>query len=91
MSSKSVDTSKLREGDIVIHYGMRLRLGEIREYEMLCGQEMKTVYASDGELLNPEEVRERGFIPWGLLFVYGTEKPVWRVQGNDLAWWAVEE
>lgn len=95
-----LDTSELREGDVILDCGMRILLrGEREEYERSQG----TVYGWEGLVTNPEHVKAEGFVPYAWLFpnVWGKganggwgidydAEPTWRVQGNTLARWSVE-
>jgi hypothetical protein len=92
-------TSKLRAGDVVVTYGMRVRLpAEPRVYEN-HGHEGRAVYAWDGIVENLDEVVADGFVPRSFLteelWVDGKGwvfelTGCWVIQGNDLAIWAVE-
>ncbi|MGW0087866.1 hypothetical protein ACWDWS_02485 [Streptomyces sp. NPDC003328] len=99
-----VDTSELRPGDILTEHGMRVLLrGEPNTFPSYNSGEERTVYAWAGLVLNPEDVKAEGFIPYGWLFpdVWGKgehggwgkdfdAEPTWTVQGNNLAHWSIE-
>ena len=95
--TRTLKTSELREGDIVLEHGMRVRLDSgVRTPESEHG----TVYSRPGTVLNLDEVREAKIIPPSFLgdgekWVEGrgwtTDRDdSWTVQGNDLAHWTVE-
>ncbi len=96
MESLFLKSSELRQGDIVLQFGMRLLIDqEIKDYSGAYGQ----VYHTSAKVLNPEEVKEEAYVPWSWLFpdVFkgGWRKdydadPRWDVQGNDNAFWHVE-
>ncbi|MGN9782777.1 hypothetical protein ACTMTF_15195 [Nonomuraea sp. ZG12] len=88
-------TPELRAGDLVITFGMYVRLpDEPRVY-----QNNGTVYAWDGTVENLDEVLANGFVPRSFLseerwddakgWVYELTGR-WVIQGNELASWWVE-
>jgi hypothetical protein len=93
-----VHTGELRVGDIVLSYGMRIRINEIREHQDESTHGGK-FWSTDGTVTNLDEVREARIVPMSWLC---TEKWTdgegwvtdrrdhWNVQGNDLASWTVE-
>jgi hypothetical protein len=94
----SVDTSQIRVGDLVLNYGMRIRIDEIQVHEDETSYGGK-VYRCLGTVLNVEEAIEKYDIPRSFMFneirhVYctlhpGAREDFWNVQGNDLATWTV--
>jgi hypothetical protein len=92
--TKTVKSSEIQVGDVVLNYGMRIRIDAIREYA-----DPMPVYACDGTVLNLDEVKADGIVPMSWLC---TDKWVerqgwvidrrdrWVVQGNDLARWVIE-
>ncbi|MDP9870386.1 MULTISPECIES: hypothetical protein [Streptosporangium] len=90
----TLSTPELQAGDVVLTYGMRVRLSpEPRIY-----QNRGTVYAWNGTVENLDEVKADGFVPMSFLseghwvdgkgWVYEVTGR-WVIQGNDLATWAV--
>lgn len=73
-------SAELAEGDVVHCHGMRVQLTELTTWHR-----ERLVYSWRGNVLNLEDVRAAGVVP-GSFIADGT----WRVQGNDLARWAVE-
>lgn len=92
-------TDRLREGDVLTHYGMVLRLEARTVYPNTrfgSGPGMThTVYAFDGIVQNMDEVMADGRVPPSALHRYGEDcrtvvrRDVWRVQGSDLATWSI--
>ena len=90
-----VDTSQIRVGDLVLNYGMRIRIDQIRVIEEPDGN----CYCCYGTVLNVQEAIEGHDIPRSFMFneirhVYGAGHPgaredYWNVQGNSLATWTV--
>lgn len=93
----ALNTTELRQGDIVMTHGMRVLL----ESEPLVspnGRASQT-YSFAGRVLNLDEVRASGIVPMSFL---RTEKwidgkgwtvdreDVWPIQGNELAHWSVD-
>lgn len=75
-------TLALTVGDIVCHYGARLRLTERREYP-------DNVIAFATEYVGPVTPDRDPVAEWG---GYGRLMVTnqWRIQGNDYATWSVE-
>jgi hypothetical protein len=93
-----VHTGELRVGDIVLSYGMRIRIDAIREHRDE-GSHGGVFWSSSGTVINLDEVREARFVPMSWLctetWVEGEawttdRRDFWNVQGNDLATWTVE-
>ena len=91
----NLNTHQLRVGDVVHLYGMRIRLYIAPQIT----QRERTVYAWDGDVLNPDEVIAAGVVPRSFLgdhyWIEGSgwqwfQTNKWTVQGNDIARWAVE-
>lgn len=93
----TVPTSKIRKDDVVLTYGMRIRIpGERRTRD---GGHGTTVYAWSGIVENLEEVLKEGLVPRSFLcediWVEGKGWDCrltgqWTIQGNDFARWTVE-
>jgi hypothetical protein len=85
-----VTTHELADGDVILVYGMRLRLSGRRETTHAVNVNSPTL-AFDGEVLNRDEVTgEDGRAVWpltGLLHTRGEDAYRWTVQGNGLATW----
>jgi len=77
-------TLELAHGDVVDSHGMRVLLDAADRETYTRGD--REVVSWPGRILNLAEVRERGFIPPSFM-----ESGTWRIQGNDLARWAVDE
>lgn len=84
----TLKSSELRKGDIVLEYGMHVRLDTaLRTYT-------EDVFAWDGTVVNLAEVLADGFVPpsflreWRNGQLFRTNR--WVVQGNDLATWRVQ-
>ena len=100
MNYRTVKTSELRTGDVVNCHGMRCLIdGEIE----ISRSHPDSPGVGDGKtrwtralVLNrddvPHEVVPMGFTlpPWGERLVEPVEHR-WTIQGNDLAYWSVEE
>lgn len=102
---ETVTTDKLQTGDIVINYGMRIRLGDLRTYPADNG---RTVYAFAGTVENIDAIREKArqdyaespdANSWSAtctteVFIAsqcdGPNRDQWRIQGNQLASWVRE-
>lgn len=91
-------SSELKPGDIVVNYGMRIRIDAVREVEDESSYGGR-YYSCPGTVLNLADVAEMEIVPLGWLrtqkFVEGTgwvtdRTDYWTVQGNDLATWGVE-
>ena len=90
-----LNTGELQVGDIVLNYGMRIRINSIRQ----LGEPGHIFWACDGTVENLDEVREAQVVPMSWLctqkFVEGQgwvtdRRDNWNVQGNTLATWTVE-
>jgi hypothetical protein len=91
-------SSQLRAGDLVLEYGMRIRLhGEpaVYDHDSPAGP----TYNWPGQVENLQEVLDAGFVPRSFLCenIWDPAKGWtlkltgrWTVQGNDLARWRVE-
>jgi hypothetical protein len=90
-----MDTSQIRVGDLVLNYGMRIRIDEIKVIEEPDGN----CYCCLGTVLNKDEAIKVHDIPRSFMFneirhVHGPDHPgaredYWNVQGNSLATWTV--
>ena len=79
--AEKVRTNELRTGDLVLHYGMRIRLGERHEYTNDVGS---AAWWFPGTVENMSEVYRPDHVTAGLLH----EDAQWTIQGNELAsWW----
>ncbi len=86
MRIEGVSTHELRDGDIVLVHGMRVRLdGRGRVSVSHPVSEHSPVLWWPGVVLNLPEVLAAGFIPAGWV-----KAGVWTIQGNGLARWDVE-
>uniref|UniRef100_UPI003F4959C7 hypothetical protein n=1 Tax=Amycolatopsis sp. CA-096443 TaxID=3239919 RepID=UPI003F4959C7 len=81
VSTEKVSTDKLRPGDLVLHCGMLIRLGERETYPSRTAG--RAVYRFPGTVENIDEVLRPGQATTGFLGSDGR----WSVQGNDLAAW----
>jgi len=80
---EKVSTDQLRPRDLLVHHGMRVRLGERNQY---AGNSGEPAWWFPGTVQNMDEVFHRDHITAGLLHADGQ----WTIQGNDLAdWWRV--
>lgn len=100
MTTLFLDTSELREGDVVNCHGMRCLIDqEIKANEYSD----RTVYFTSAKVLNLDELKENGFVGGVIslgwlypdVFRGGWEKdwdadPRWDIQGNEHAMWQVE-
>lgn len=94
---RSVATPDLKSGDLVIHYGMHIR---IPEHPCIWQHQGSTVYGWLGVIENLEEVLLAGCVPISFLrrhqwvkgegWVYAIDN-TWSIQGNELASWYVEQ
>lgn len=94
----TLTTPELRRGDIVCEHGMRVLIDG--DPQLSKSHPGNSTFYHRGLILNPDEVREAGFVPWGWLFDNSydyenrcwvkTGEPRWTIQGNELARWAVE-
>lgn len=88
MRTEGVSTDQLRTGDLVLNYGMRIRLTAREVYQSWSsprwGEDGSTVYRFDGHVENADEIHALGrdHVTSGLL-----RGSYWAVQGNDLASW----
>ena len=99
MARETVDTSEIRVGDLVLNYGMRIRIDEIQVHDDSTSHG-GIVYCCYGMVLNVREAIDVYDIPRSFMFneirhVHGAGHPgaredFWNVQGNDLARWTVE-
>ncbi|MER6816349.1 hypothetical protein ABT299_44400 [Spirillospora sp. NPDC000708] len=94
---RRVSTPDLKPGDLVIHYGMHIR---IPEHPCIWQHQGSTVYGWLGEIENLEEVLTADCVPISFLrrtqwvdgegWVSAIEN-TWSIQGTELASWYVEE
>ncbi|MBO2464035.1 hypothetical protein [Actinomadura violacea] len=94
---RQVSTPDLKPGDLVIHYGMHIR---VPEWPCIWQHKGSTVYGWLGEIENLKEVLLAGCVPISFLrrtqwvegegWVSAIEN-TWSIQGNELASWYVEE
>jgi hypothetical protein len=92
----TVVTGEIRVGDLVLNYGMRIRIDEIQVHDDATSHGGK-VYCCLGTVLNRDEAIEVHDIPRSFMydnerFVHGPghgREDFWNVQGNDLATWTV--
>lgn len=87
-TTEYLPTSALKVGDIVRNYGMRIELVEGGEYPSWPG-----TFGFHGRILNVEQVDEAGLVPRGWRRSDRddiADGAYWKIQGNDLATWAVE-
>ncbi|KAB2344852.1 hypothetical protein [Actinomadura rudentiformis] len=93
LATERVATPDLRGGDLVLHYGMRVRIpAEPRTWR----RKDMTVYGWDGQIENLDEVLTAGLVPHAFLreevwmdgegWVCRTTDR-WVIQGNELAMW----
>lgn len=82
MTITTVKSSELRDGDVVLTHGMRVKLDRPVATQLGANG---LVFTWDGLVLNQAEVLAEGFITRGFI-----PDGRWTVQGNDLATWAVE-
>lgn len=75
-----VSTDELAEGDIVLHYGMVIKLGAPQVFQ---GFSQRAVYHLPGQVQNMAEIFRPGHVTWGLLKADGS----WPIQGNSMATW----
>ena len=84
-----VTTSELKDNDVVVTHGMRVRLVKVVKVE---GHPAGDVWASVGEVLTPlEEVRAAGIVPVSWLDSDRFAFPEWTIQGTDSIRWRVED
>ena len=81
------NTFELRSGEVVVRHGMRLLLGERKQYEGVMGGQ---VVRFDATILNVDEVNADGVVPFGWRCETRKDGDEWAVQGNELANWWVE-
>ena len=77
-----VKTSDLRKGDLILHNGCTMEMGEMSISQVHKPNEYGAVYWSKAKVLTCEETD----IPasW---FDYSEGDKTWLIQGNDLATW----
>lgn len=81
----TLPTSELREGDIVLTYGMAVLLDQpLRRSKVHPPDDYGGCHVTTGVILNCEEVRACGFVPPSFI-----RDGHWTIQGNDLASWRV--
>lgn len=78
--TERVSTDQLHAGELVLHYGMRIRLGERHEY---VGDGGGLAWWYPGTVENMSEVYRSDHATAGLLKADGK----WTIQGNVLATW----
>lgn len=97
---EQVDTSQIREGDIVLDYGLVALVGPVRIYGTEYGYpEGEPVYAWPGRVLNADELCDRehpaynAYAARHLRGIWcedaGGVRDCWTIQGNALASWTV--
>ncbi len=91
----TLSTDELRPGDVISHRGMRLLIDQpISVWQGHPGsRDGALTYGTDALVLNADEVRAAGIVPWGWLFGRASspdDLPRWYVQGNSLARWSVQ-
>ena len=94
--AQRMDTSQLRPGDLVLNYGMKIRVDAVHAVEDPTSHG-GVVYVCPGTVLNVEEAVEIHDIPRSFMwdnerFVHGPghgREDFWNVQGNDLATWSI--
>ena len=80
-----VSTDKLRPGDLVLNYDMRIRLGKQHAY---VGNRGGVAWWFPGNVENMDEVFRPDHVTAGLLKADGR----WTIQGNEIAtWWRIIE
>lgn len=88
-------TDELVQGDIVLTYGMRVRLDSLSTQKLTD----RTVYSWTGTVLNLDEVQAEGRVPMSFLRTqkwddaqgWVTDRiDEWTVQGNEWVKWAVQ-
>jgi hypothetical protein len=92
LTTTQIDTSQIKVGDLVLNYGMKIRIGEIQVHEDSTSHGGK-VYCCLGSVLNVEDAVKVYDIPRSFMFdnerfVHGPghgRENFWNVQGNDLA------
>lgn len=93
----ALNTTELRQGDIVVTHGMRVLL-ETEPLVFPNGRGSET-YQFGGRVVNLDEVRAAGAVPMSFLRTHkwtpGTgwtvdREDVWPIQGNELAHWSVD-
>ena len=94
---QTVKTSELRQGDIVLCWGMRCLIDrEIQESSAHGNaRENGPVLYTSALVLNRDEISPE-LVPLGFTIDRGSDgrkqsdEPRWTIQGNDLARWSVE-
>lgn len=82
-TTESVDTTELRDGDLVLNYGMLIRLSNGHESTSHPVNEYSPTMRFDGEVENYDEIKDT-YAVRGLL----RSDRQWAIQGNRLARWA---
>ena len=88
------NTTELKTGDIIQHYGMVIKLGERKAYKAIDidgSQANITVVRFSGEILNVEEVNADGVVPFSWRCENNKLGNEWSVQGNQFATWKLLE
>lgn len=87
LKTHRLSTHELRDGDIVLVYGMRVRLdGAGNESKAHPQHEHSPTLYWDGVIENLAEVLADGYVPKSFVRDGG----LWTIQGNGLAHWTVE-
>lgn len=85
--TERMSTDQLAEGDVLMHHGMLLRLENRTTYPPQR-LERGYVYCFHGVILNFDEIDDSFIRACATDGRPGTsDKPVWTVQGNELAVW----
>lgn len=97
-ATENVNTSELRRGDVVLAYGMRVRVDEIHPYVPVGAETLS--WSCSGTVLNLADVLAAKIVPPSFLqsYKYDEDLPgftvdrddAWTVQGSTLARWDVE-
>jgi hypothetical protein len=80
MRFESVSTDRLRPGDLLMHHGMRIRLGDRHEYVVFGGG---PAWWFPGTIENIDEVRKAENVAAALV----GDSDQWPIQGNAFATW----
>jgi hypothetical protein len=81
-----VPTTELAEGDLVLNYGMRLRL-EQRTEQPGRPRDWLVCVRFVGVIENFDEITDPFIRSHASALYTGDERPTWTVQGNELARW----